>query len=90
MNLEYVFCVLGIIACVLILLRTIKNYKLLNDKYHKLQVSICLSNCKNGLFKTKEFFYMQNSGVDPCESSKGIAYVDYIGNCNFFMEKKYK
>lgn len=90
MYLEYVVCILGIIACALILLRTVRNYKLLNDKYDELQVSICLSNCPNGLFKTEDFFYMKNSGVNPCELLENIEYVDYIGNCNIFVERKYK
>lgn len=88
MDLEYVICILGVISCVLILLGTIKNYKLLNDRYNELQVSICLSNCQNGLFKTEDFFYMKNSGVNPCEFLESIEYVDYIENCDIFMEIK--
>lgn len=90
MNLEYAVYILGIIACALILAKTIKNYKVLNRKYKELQASICLSNCQNGLFKSEDFFYMKNSGVNPCESLGNIEYVDYIGNCSIFMEKKCK
>ncbi len=90
MNLEYVVCILGVIACLLILSRTIKNYKLLNDKYDELQASICLLNCQNGLFKSEDFFYMKNSGKNPCETLEKIEYTDYIGECNVFMEKMNK
>ena len=34
MDLEYIVYILGIIACVLIIERTIKNFKLLNDKFY--------------------------------------------------------
>lgn len=88
MYLEYVICILGVIACSLILLKNIKNYKLLNDRYNELQVSICLSNCQNGLFKTEDFFYMKNGGVNPCDALDSIEYVDYIENCNIFVERK--
>lgn len=90
MGLEYLVYILGIIACVLILERTVRNYKLLKEKYDELQVLICLSNCQNGLFKTEDFFYMKNCGVNPCEPLENIEYIDYIQNCNIFMEKKYK
>lgn len=86
MNLEYVICVLGIITCVFILLRTIRNYKLLNNRYVELQTSICLSNCQNGLFKTEDFFYMKNDGINPCEPINVIQYIDYIGKSDVFME----
>lgn len=88
MNIEYVICILGVVACVLVLIRTTRNYKMLNDKYNELQVSICLSNCQNGLFKTEDFFYMKNSGVNPCEPLESIEFVDYIGNCDIFMERR--
>lgn len=87
MNLEYAVCILGIITCVLILVKSIKNYKLLQNKYNALQVSICLSNCQNGLFKTEDFFHMENSGVNPCKPLNNIEYVDYIGGYSLFMEK---
>jgi hypothetical protein len=90
MDLEYIVYILGIIACVLIIERTIKNFKLLNDKYNELQVSLCLLNCQDSLTKTKDFFYMKNSGVDPCKSLEHIGYVDYIEDCNIFMERRHK
>lgn len=87
MNLEYLICIFGIIACVFIFLKTIRNYKLLNNRYVELQASICLLNCQNGLFKTEDFFYMKNGGVSPCKPLENIEYIDYIGKCNVFMEK---
>lgn len=33
---------------------------------------------------------MKNSGVDPCKSLEHIGYVDYIEDCNIFMERRHK
>lgn len=87
MGIEYIICTFGIILCVLILFRTVRNYKVLNSKYIELQTSICLSNCQNNLFKTEDFFQMKNGGANPCEPLEKIEYVDYIGASNIFMEK---
>lgn len=87
MIIEYVIYILGILACGLVLFKTIKNYKILNNKYIELQTSICLSNCQNNFFKTEDFFMMKNGGTSPCEPMEKIKYVDYIGISNIFVEK---
>lgn len=90
MKLEYIICFLGIIICILIMLKTLRNYKLLNSKYIELQTSICVSNCQNGLFRNEDFFYMKNDGSSPCEPISIIQYTDYIGTCNVFMRRGYR
>lgn len=87
-NLEYATYILGIIICIFILLKTVKNYKLLKNKYVELQASIYLPNCQKGLLKTKDFFKMKNDGISLCKPLGSIEYVEYIGKCNIFMEKK--
>ena len=73
MSIEYIIFALGILACLLILVRALRNYKLLNSKYMKLQTAICLNNCPNSFFKTKDFFFMKN----------GICLSRYINSCFF-------
>ena len=55
-----ILCILGILACGLILVKAIKNYKILNNKYIELQTSICLSYCQEYFFKTDSIFIMEN------------------------------
>lgn len=84
----YTACVVLIVMNLLILSKSIKNYKCLNRKYLDSQVRCCLLNLENGLFKEKKFFYMQNGRISPCEPIDDIEYKDYIGKSNLFMEKK--
>lgn len=88
MSIIYVICVLGILVCGVILLRTVNNYKLLEHKYIELQAALCFANCSDSLFKSEDFFYMKNSGTSPCEPLKKIDYVDYLGACDFFCGEK--
>lgn len=84
----YTVCFILIAMNLLILNKSIKNYKYLNKKYLDSQAMCCLLNLENGLFKEKDFFYMQNSGISPCEPINDIEYKDYIGKSNLFAEKK--
>lgn len=66
------------------MLKTLGNYKMLNNKCIEWQTSICMLNCQNGLFKNKDFFYMRNDGSSLCELMNVIQYTDYIGTSNVF------
>lgn len=84
----YIACVVLIVMNLLILAKSIKNYNRLNKKFLDSQAKYCLFNLKNGILKEKTFFHMKNGGLNPCESTKNIEYMDYIGKSNLFVEKK--
>lgn len=87
MNIEIVSSLFGIVASIAILVKTIKNYILLRSKYKNLQTNVLLSDYKNSLFKTKDFFYMKNGGTNPCEPVNDIEYISYIKANDIFMER---
>lgn len=88
MRYEYGIYILGIIICLLILFKAISNYRLIVDRYKEGQISICLQNFPEDLFKPDTFFRMSNGGVSPCDPLESIEYVDYIGTNSMFMEKR--
>lgn len=66
----------------MILLKTIKNFKLLNIKYIELQTSI-YKNYQGELFKTEDFFRMKDNKFR--KSINVIQYIDYIEKSNLFI-----
>ena len=52
-----------------------------NWGFYMMKWMICLANCPDSFFKTKDFFFMKNGWTNPHEPLEQIEYVDYIGTC---------
>lgn len=38
--------------------------------------------------RADSFFFMTNNGNNPCDLKVGIEYIDYINECNIYIERK--